>query len=109
VHAQLRSAKQRTITTLSLKVRKLPRLNKSQMSVTPPSPLRTAYRQFFGLANCVPFNNTNNHFRRFHLHKEDKITVCRMHMYKLFLQMLAVVCLFVRFPSFRPPQIRVYK
>ena len=33
--------------------------------------LRTAYRHFFGLGYCVPFNNKNNHFGRFHLHKED--------------------------------------
>ena len=36
---------------------------------------------FFGLAYCVPFNNKNNHFGRFHLHKEVKITVCCMYMY----------------------------
>ena len=59
--------------------------------VTPPSPLAycvplyfgIAYcvPLFFGLAYCVPFNNKNNHFGRFHLHKEVKITVCCMHMY----------------------------
>ena len=36
---------------------------------------------YFGLVYCVPFNNKNNHFGRFHLHKEDKNTVCCMHMY----------------------------
>ena len=36
---------------------------------------------FFGIAYCVPFNNKNNHFWRFHLHKEDKMTVCCMHMH----------------------------
>jgi len=36
---------------------------------------------FFGLTYCVPFNNKNYHFWRFHLHKEDKMTVCCMHMY----------------------------
>ena len=56
------------------------------MRVTPPSPLAycvplyfgIAYcvPAFFGLAYCVPFNNNKNHFGRFHLHKEDKITVC---------------------------------
>ena len=40
--------------------------------------LRTAYRHFVGLAYCVPFINKNNHFGRFHLHKEDKMTVCRI-------------------------------
>ena len=56
-----------------------------------PSPLRTAKRFIFGiaycvpplycLAYCIPFNNKNNHFERFLLHKEVKITVCCMHMY----------------------------
>ena len=36
---------------------------------------------FFGLAHCVPLNNKNNHFGRFHLHKEDKNAICCMHMY----------------------------
>jgi len=36
---------------------------------------------FFGFAYCVPFNNKNNHFGRFHIYQEDKITVCCMHMY----------------------------
>ena len=31
-----------------------------------------------GIAYCVPFNNKNNHFWHFHLHKEDK-TVCCIH------------------------------
>ena len=61
------------------------------MRVTPPSPLAYcvplylgfAYcvPPFFGLAYCVPFNNNNNYFGRFHLHKEVKITVCCMHLY----------------------------
>ena len=36
---------------------------------------------FFGLAYCEPFNNKTTIFWRFHLHKEDKMTVCCMHMY----------------------------
>ena len=36
--------------------------------------LRTAYRHYFGLVYCVLFNNKNNHFWRFHLHKEDWMT-----------------------------------
>jgi len=50
----------------------------------------------FGLAYCVPFNNKNNYFWRFHLHKEDKMTVhvCCMHMYNHFCKRkLWYVCL----------------
>ena len=36
---------------------------------------------FFSHAYCVPFNNKNNHFGRFHLPKEDKMTVWYMHLY----------------------------
>jgi len=36
---------------------------------------------FFGLAYCVPFNNKTTIFSRFHLHKEDKMTVCCLHVY----------------------------
>jgi len=42
-----------------------------------PCVLRTA---IFCLAYCVPFNNKNNNFRCFHLHKDNKMTVCCMHM-----------------------------
>ena len=58
----------------------------SYMRVTPPSPLADCVLPYFGLAYyvppffgfayCVPFNNKNNHFWHFHLHKEDKMTVC---------------------------------
>ena len=50
-----------------------------------PSYLGLAYcvSPLFGLAYCVPFNKKKkpNHFGRFHLHKEDKLTVCCMHTY----------------------------
>jgi len=58
--------------------------------VTPPPPLRTAYRSILALrtayrhflASRTAYRLTtkNNYFRRVHLHKEVKITVCCMHM-----------------------------
>ena len=63
----------------------------ASMRVTPPPPLRiayrpiltmrTAYRHF--LASCTAYRLTtkNNPFGRFHLHKEDNFTICCMHMY----------------------------
>jgi len=61
----------------------------SYMRVTPPLrtayrpilALRNAYRHIFCLAYCVPFKNKNDHFWRFQLHNEYKMTVCYMHMY----------------------------
>ena len=35
---------------------------------------------FYGLAYCVPFNNKNNHFWRFHLHKEKNDSVLHAHL-----------------------------
>ena len=43
-----------------------------QLRVKSPPPMRTAS---FGLAYCVPFNNKNNLFWSFHIHKGDKNTV----------------------------------
>ena len=42
------------------------------------SPLRTGDR-LFCLAYCVPYNKNNNIWR-FHLHKDNKMTICCMHM-----------------------------
>ena len=75
------------------------------MRVTPdPSPLAYCVPPYFGLrtalfwlAYCVPFNNKNNHFGCFHLHKEDKIkyVVCTC---TTLLKTLALMCLLVKFP-----------
>ena len=75
------------------------------MRVTPPSPIAycvplyfgIAYcvPPFFGLAYCVPFCNKNNYFGRFHLHKEDKFTVCCMHMYSNYWKHNLLMCLLV--------------
>jgi len=61
------------------------------MRVTPPSPLRTVYspilalratyRHFLASRTAYRLTTKNNYFGRFHLKKEDKITVCCMHMY----------------------------
>ena len=58
---------------------------------TPPPPLRTAYRfilalrtayrHFLALCTAYRLTTKTNHFERFHVHKEVKITVCCMHMY----------------------------
>jgi len=88
------------------------------MRVTPPSPLAYCVPPYFGLAYCVPLflashtvyclTTKNNHFGRFHLHKEDKITVCFMHMYvQSFLKTLSTVFLLVRLTRFWPPNINV--
>ena len=83
----------------------------------PPCVLRTALFSpyvlriaiFRSRVSCVPFNNKNNIFWRFHLHEEDKMTVCCMHMHNhYFLKTLAFVCLRVRFPSFRPSPSNVW-
>jgi len=56
-----------------------------------PSPLRTAYRPILALrtayryflASHTAYSLTkNNHFGRFRSHKEDKMTIRRIHMYK---------------------------
>ena len=83
------------------------------LRVTPPPPcvLRTALfwhcvlrTAIFCLAYCVPFNNKNNLFGRFHLHKEVKITVCCMHMYiSSWKHKLLCVCL-SKFLDFDLPQ-----
>jgi len=62
-----------------------------QMRVTLPPPLRTsyrpilalrlAYRYFLASRTAYRLTTKKNHFGRFHLHKEDKITICCMHMY----------------------------
>jgi len=56
------------------------------MRVTPPCVLRVALflpcvlrTAMFGLAYCVSFNNKTTIFGN--LHKEDKMTVCCVHMY----------------------------
>ena len=59
--------------------------------VKPPPPLRTTYRPILALrtAYChllasrtvYSLTTKNNHFGRFYLRKEDKITFCCMHMY----------------------------
>jgi len=79
----------------------------------PPHPLAYCVPPYFGLAYCVapffgltyyvPFNNKNNHYWRFHLHKEDKITICCMHV-QSFLKTLALMCLLAKFPRFWPPK-----
>ena len=61
------------------------------LRVTPPPPLRTAYRpimalrtayrHFLASRTAYRLTTKNNHFGRFHLHKEDKITLCCMQMY----------------------------
>ena len=43
--------------------------------------LRTAYRHVLASRTAYRLTTKNNHFGRFHLHKEDKITLCCMHMY----------------------------
>jgi len=55
----------------------------------PPCVLRTALfwhcvlrtTIFFPRVLCTVLQQKINHFGRFHLHKEDKITVSGMHMY----------------------------
>ena len=73
-------------------------------------PLAYCVPPYFGLAYCVPFNNKTTIFgKNFHLHRKDKMTVCCVHIYvQSFLQTLKLLCLLVRFPSFRYPQINVY-
>ena len=72
------------------------------MRVTPPLPLRTsyhtilalrtAYRYFLAFHTAYCLTTKYRHFGRFHLHQEDKITVCCMHMYaQLFLKTLSTV------------------
>jgi len=60
------------------------------MKMTPPPPLRTAYRlvlalrtayRHFWASSTANRLTTKKHFWRFHLHKEIQITVCCMHMY----------------------------
>jgi len=60
---------------------------------------------FFGLAYCVPFNNKNKNFWRFHLHKEDRMTLCLHAHVPSFFQTLALMCLSVRFPSIDLPKL----
>jgi len=61
------------------------------LRVKPPSPLAYCAPPYFGLAYCVPpflasrtayrLTTKTTIFWRFHLHNEDKMTVCCMHMY----------------------------
>ena len=81
------------------------------MRVTPPPPLRTAYCPILALRTAYRHflasrtayhltTKTPNHFGRFHLHyKENKITVCYMHV-QSFLKTLALMYLLVKFPRF---------
>ena len=74
----------------------------------PISALRrpTAYRH--DLASSTAYRlKTKQPFFEFHLHKEDKMTVCCVHMYNHF-RTRYIWCLLVRFPSFRYPQMNVY-
>jgi len=81
------------------------------MRVTPPPPLRTAYHPILALCTAYRYflasrtayclTTKNNHFGRFHLHKEDTITVCCMHMYvQSFLKTLSTVFLLVKLTRF---------
>jgi len=38
---------------------------------------------FFGLAYCVLYNNKSNHFWRFYLHKENKMTVQLFNAFRI--------------------------
>ena len=78
-----------------------------------PSLLRTAYHPIFGLAYCVPpcfglaycvlLNNIFGVSIYIKKYNDNMSHAC----VQLLLQTLALVCLLVRFPSFRPPKINV--
>jgi len=69
-------------------------------------PFRTAYRHV--LASSTAYRlKTKQPFWEFHLHKEDRMTVCCVHMYN-HSRTRYIGCLLVRFPSFQYPQINVY-
>jgi len=61
------------------------------MMVTPLTPcvLRNAL-------SALPFNNKNNHFGRFHLHKEDKIMYSMLHACTIILEYIALMGLRVK-------------
>ena len=68
--------------------------------------LRTAYRH--GLASSTAYRfKTKQPFWEFHLHKEDKMTVCCVHMYNHSCNIKFGVCL-LDFLVFDIPQINVY-
>ena len=79
------------------------------MRVTPPPPLRTAYRSILALrtayrhylASRTAYRLTtkNNHFGRFHLHKVKNYSMLYAHVQQ-FLKTLALMCLLVKFPRF---------
>jgi len=88
------------------------------MRVTSPPPLRTAYRpilvlrttyrHFLASRTAYRLTTKSTIFWRFHLHKEDKMTICCMHMYTHSCKrQLALMCLLGIFPSFRPRKINV--
>ena len=62
--------------------------NLTHTGINTPSPLRTAYRpilalrtayhQFLVSHTAYHFSTKTNNFGRFYLHKEDKMTVCRI-------------------------------
>jgi len=54
--------------------------------------LRTAFRHFLASRTAYRLTNKKNHFGRFHLHKEVKITVCCMHMYSTTKAKLYFLC-----------------
>jgi len=78
-----------------------------------PSPLAYCVPLYCGIAYCVPpflasrtayhLTTKNNHFGRFHLHKEVKITVCCMHIYSnkvIWLCMSCVLCFLMKIGPF---------
>jgi len=79
------------------------------LRVTPPSPLRTAYRPILALrtayrhfsASRTAYHLTTKttNFWRFHLPKEEKMSLLHVHV-QSFLQTLALMCLLVIIPSF---------
>jgi len=81
------------------------------MRVTPPPPLRTAYhpilalrtayRYFLASRTAYCLTTKYRHFGRFHLHKEDRITVCCMQMYvQSFFKTLSTVFSLVKLTRF---------
>ena len=84
------------------------------MRVTPPSPLRTAYcpilalrtayRHFLASRTAYRLTTKTNHFGRFHLHKEDTITVCCMHVQSLLKTLALMYIFFLNFLDFDLPK-----
>jgi len=59
--------------------------------------LRTAYRHFSASRTAYRLTTKTTNFWRFHLHKEDKMSLLHVQS---FLQTLALMCLLVIIPSF---------